>query len=146
MYVKPFSVDTCELSFSRSTQVFNALSKIKKTATGPDGIPFWVWKENAAILTPAIKIIWNCTYHYLIRRGLMRGRKLREPAPLVKLILRCKLESPKRLASHLSLLGLLNEQYITHLVNKILNNILEMTSLRTGRAVVVPMHDNSTRL
>ena len=76
----------------------------------------------------------------------MRGRKLREPAPLVKLILRCKLESPKGLASHLSLLGLLNEQYITHLVNKILNNILEMTSLRTGRAVVVPMHDNSTRL
>ena len=37
-------------------------------------------------------------------------------------------------------LGLLNEQYITHLVNRILNNILEMTNLRTRRAVVVPMH------
>ena len=38
------------------TQVFNALSKIKKTATGPDG---WVWEENVVVLIPVIKIIWN---------------------------------------------------------------------------------------
>jgi len=23
------------------------------------GLPFWVWKENAALLPPVIKIIWN---------------------------------------------------------------------------------------
>ena len=60
--IKPVLVEikdeSCAPSLS-STQVFNALSKIKNTATGPDGIPFWVWKENAAILTPVIKIIWN---------------------------------------------------------------------------------------
>ena len=61
-YIKPVSVeikdDTCMLPLL-STQVFNALSKIKKAATRPDGLPFWVWKENAAILTPVIKTIWN---------------------------------------------------------------------------------------
>ena len=42
-----------------STQVFNALSKIKKTVTGPDGLPFWAWEENVVVLIPVIKIIWN---------------------------------------------------------------------------------------
>ena len=32
---------------------------IKRTATGPDGIPFWVWKEHAEILTPILSHIWN---------------------------------------------------------------------------------------
>ena len=41
------------------SQVLYALSKIKKTATAPDGFPFWAWKEIAAILTTAIKTIWN---------------------------------------------------------------------------------------
>ena len=41
------------------TQVYNTLRKIKQTATGPDCLPFWVWKENAAILTPAVHALWN---------------------------------------------------------------------------------------
>ena len=32
------------------SQVYYALLKTKQTSTGPDNIPFWVWKENAAIL------------------------------------------------------------------------------------------------
>ena len=61
-YVEHVSVDikedTCATSIS-STQVFNTLSKIKKTATGSDALPFWVWKENAVVLIPVIKIIWD---------------------------------------------------------------------------------------
>ena len=41
------------------TQVYNTLRKIKQTATGPDCLPLWVWKENAAILTPAVHALWN---------------------------------------------------------------------------------------
>jgi hypothetical protein len=41
------------------TQVKNALLKIRKTATGPDEIPFWVWKENADVFAPVMTKIWN---------------------------------------------------------------------------------------
>ena len=34
--------------------VQKSLSNITRTATGPDGIPFWVWKERAEILTPIL--------------------------------------------------------------------------------------------
>ena len=30
--------------------VWNTLSSLKKTATGPDQIPYWVWKDQAKIL------------------------------------------------------------------------------------------------
>ena len=39
--------------------VWKSLSNIKRTATGSDGIPFWVWKEHAEILTPILSRIWN---------------------------------------------------------------------------------------
>ena len=39
--------------------VWKSLSNIKRTATGPDGIPFWVWKEHAEILTPVLSHIWK---------------------------------------------------------------------------------------
>ena len=39
--------------------VWKSLSNIKRTATGPDGIPFKVWKEHAEILTPILSHIWN---------------------------------------------------------------------------------------
>ena len=39
--------------------VWKSLSNIKRTATGPDGIPFWVWKEHAKILTPILSHVWN---------------------------------------------------------------------------------------
>ena len=39
------------------SQVHYAVLKTKQTST--DNIPFWVWKENAAILAPAVQAIWN---------------------------------------------------------------------------------------
>ena len=39
--------------------VWESLSNITRTATGPDGIPFWVWKEHVEILTPIVSDIWN---------------------------------------------------------------------------------------
>ena len=32
------------------SQVYYALLNTKQTSTGPNNLPFWVWKENAAIL------------------------------------------------------------------------------------------------
>lgn len=40
--------------------VWNCLQHLKKTATGPDGIPFWVWKDHAEIFTPIICKIKTC--------------------------------------------------------------------------------------
>ena len=34
--------------------VWNTLSSLKKTATGPDQIPYWVWWDQAEIFTPII--------------------------------------------------------------------------------------------
>ena len=34
--------------------VWKSLTNIKRTATGPDGIPFSVWKEHAEILIPIL--------------------------------------------------------------------------------------------
>ena len=34
--------------------VFKALACVKRTATGPDDLPFWFWKEYALELTPVI--------------------------------------------------------------------------------------------
>ena len=39
--------------------VWKSLGNIKQTTTGPDSIPFWVWKEHAEILTPILGHIWN---------------------------------------------------------------------------------------
>ena len=61
-YIRPVPMDITEnipapqLTLS---QVYYALLKTKQTSTGPDNIPFWVWKENAAILAPAVQAIWN---------------------------------------------------------------------------------------
>ena len=43
----------------REHDVLLALSKIKKTASGPDGIPYWVWKDNCTTLAPVIAKVWN---------------------------------------------------------------------------------------
>ena len=40
-------------------QVWNILAKLKKTATGPDEIPYWFWADHAELLTPVITHIWN---------------------------------------------------------------------------------------
>ena len=40
-------------------QVWNAVTKLKRTATGPDDIPFWVWKDYAELLTTVKTQVWN---------------------------------------------------------------------------------------
>ena len=35
-------------------QVWNCLRHLKKTATGPDLISFWVWRDHAELFTPLI--------------------------------------------------------------------------------------------
>ena len=61
-YIRPVPMDITEnipapqLTLS---QVYYALLKTKQTSTGPDNIPFWVWKDNAAILAPAVQAIRN---------------------------------------------------------------------------------------
>ncbi|XP_068750949.1 uncharacterized protein [Montipora capricornis] len=45
-------------SFSK-TLVFIALSRIRRTAPGPDNIPFWAWKKFSLELASAITHIYN---------------------------------------------------------------------------------------
>ena len=40
-------------------QVMLALSKIKRTAAGADGTPYWIRKDNAHLLAPVVTAIWN---------------------------------------------------------------------------------------
>ena len=39
--------------------VFKALEHVKRTATGPDDLPFWFWKEYALELIPVITHVLN---------------------------------------------------------------------------------------
>ena len=63
------------------TQAFYTLTEIKKTATGPDGIPFWVWKDFAAILSPVVMNIWNMS---LLTQRWPRSWKEANVSPLPK--------------------------------------------------------------
>ena len=40
-------------------EVWYCLQHLKKTATGPDLITFWVWRDHAEIFAPLICKIWN---------------------------------------------------------------------------------------
>ena len=37
----------------------NTLVDVKKTATGPDNLPYWIWKDSAELLTPVVTHVWN---------------------------------------------------------------------------------------
>ena len=39
--------------------VWNTLQRIKKTATGPDAIPYTVLKDHAELVTPVVTWVWN---------------------------------------------------------------------------------------
>ena len=39
--------------------VWNTLQRIKKTATGPDAVPYTVWKDHAELVTPVVTWVWN---------------------------------------------------------------------------------------
>ena len=61
-YVEPVKSEILEhheVPVIRKIFVFKAFLHVKKTATGPDDLPFWFWKEYALELTPAITHILN---------------------------------------------------------------------------------------
>ena len=39
--------------------VWNTLSSLKKTATGPDQFRYWMWKDQAEMFTPIVARLWN---------------------------------------------------------------------------------------
>ena len=45
-------------------QVWTCLQHLKKTTTGPDHIPVWVWRDHAEIFTPLICKIWNLSLRF----------------------------------------------------------------------------------
>ena len=45
-------------------QVWNCMQHLKKTATRPDLIPFWVRRDQAEICTPLIYKIWNLSLRF----------------------------------------------------------------------------------
>ena len=62
VYIEPTPVtisSEVEIPVISKRQVWNLLSTLKRTATGPDQIPYWVWKEHAEIFMPPITKICN---------------------------------------------------------------------------------------
>lgn len=61
-YTRPVPMDITEnipVPQLTMSQVYYALLKTKQTSTGPDSIPYWISKENAAILAAGVQAIWN---------------------------------------------------------------------------------------
>ena len=54
-------------------QVWNNSRHLKKTPTGPDLIPYWMWKEHAEIMTLIVHKIWNLSLKPVL--GLHLGRE-----------------------------------------------------------------------
>jgi len=55
-------------------QVWNALTKLKRTAAGPDNIPYWIWKDHAELLTPVITRVEFIFINSLMARFLEEGK------------------------------------------------------------------------
>ena len=62
-YVKPVPLEVNpETHPSPDLQEFDVmmtLSKIKKTAIGPDRLPLRVWRDNCTTLAPVVTALWN---------------------------------------------------------------------------------------
>jgi len=54
---------------------------LKRTAVGPDNIPFWIWKDLADIFTPVVTKVWNLC---LLTQYWPRSRKKANVYPLPK--------------------------------------------------------------
>ena len=46
-----------------SLQLLKSLATIKKTASGSNEIPFWVWQDYADELAPVVLHLWNLSLH-----------------------------------------------------------------------------------
>ena len=64
-----------------------AMSKIKKSAPGPKGIPHWVWKENANILAPVITASWSLSWKKHTRPSAWKQAN-------INLLPTCKVHTP----------------------------------------------------
>ena len=62
-------------------QVWQSLCKLKRTAVGPDNIPFWIWKDLADIFTPVVTKVWNLC---LLTQSWPRSWKRSNVYPLPK--------------------------------------------------------------
>ena len=60
LFRKPVQI-SLEVSVPEITerQVWNAPTKLKRTATGPDDTSFWIWKDCAELLTTVLTQVWN---------------------------------------------------------------------------------------
>ena len=56
--------------------VWNTLVDVKKTATGPDNLPYWIWKDCAELLTPVVTHVGICRFLLIHGRTLGRGQML----------------------------------------------------------------------
>ena len=68
--------------------VWRSLVNLKKTATRPDQIPFWIWKDHAGILAPAVTKIWNLslkthTWPHSWKKLSTPSQKMRSPRKMV---------------------------------------------------------------
>ena len=58
--VPPFAlIEDCDVPVISCLQVYNHLHRTKKTAAGIDGIPSWVYRENAHNIAEAVTYIFN---------------------------------------------------------------------------------------
>ena len=64
-------------------QVWNALTKLKRTATGPVNIPFWNWKDHTELLTPVITEVWNLSLSTQLMARFLEERANINPLPKV---------------------------------------------------------------
>jgi hypothetical protein len=55
-YIQESNGNICKLEIG---EVYKSLTRLKKTATGPDEIDYWILKENAETLAPIITTIYN---------------------------------------------------------------------------------------
>jgi len=57
--VKPLETGHQMIPEITERQAWNSLQQIRKTAKGPDGIPYTVWKDHAELLAPVIIMVLN---------------------------------------------------------------------------------------
>ena len=61
-YIRPIDMDIPDsihtaLRYFRG--LWNTLVDVKKTATGPDNLPYWICKDYSELLTPVVTHVWN---------------------------------------------------------------------------------------
>ena len=78
-YIEPLPVtidDSVQVPEISELQVWQSLCKLKRTAVGPDNIPFWIWKDLADSFTPVDTKVWNLCLltlasHAVVFRGVV---------------------------------------------------------------------------